>query len=207
MADILIDNESVPSSPASSKSILYVDSTANRFATLNSSGTATGILSVNNATSSQGAGFSSDTYVTNSGLLIPSCGMQAGQIYRWTITASKTGASTATPVYTVRMGTNQSTSDTSILALTAGAAQTAVADNGILTITIQVRSVSATGVVAGAAAWSKTQTGLIGFGGSIDGVSSSINNASVAGQYVGVSINGGTSAAWTLSSVHAELIG
>lgn len=206
MADILIDNQSAPSTPASGKSVIFVDSTTKKQMQMDDSGILQGTLSRNSSTASQGAGFAADTYVTNSGLLIPSSGMKAGMLFRWIITGSKTAASTAQPVYTIRIGTNQSTADTSRLAFTT-AAQTGVADNGTLFITAQVRNVGASGVIAGAASWAKTQTGSIGFGGSIDAVSSTFDNSALAGSYVGLSINGGTSAAWTLTSVHAELIG
>lgn len=206
MADFLIDNQSGPSAPASGKSILFTDATTKKLALMDDGGIVQGILSRNSSVASQGAGFAADTYVTNSGLLIPSFGMKAGMLFRWTITASKTAASTATPVYTIRTGANQSTADTSRLALTA-VAQTGVADNGILTVLAQVRNVGASGVIAGAAAWAKTQAGTAGFGGSIDGVSASFDNSAMAGLYAGLSINGGTSAAWTLTSCHAELIG
>jgi hypothetical protein len=44
-------------------------------------------------------------------------------------------------------------------------------------------------------------------GGGKDGVSSTFDNSALAGQYVGLSINGGASAAWTITHVDAELIG
>lgn len=206
MADILFDTQAAPTTPAASKAILFVDSTTKKPACMDDTGRVVGVLSRNDATTSQGAGFAADTYVTNSGLLIPSCGMKAGMLLKWTITASKTAASTAAPVYTVRIGANQSTADTSRLALTT-AAQTAVADNGILFVRVSVRNVAASGVIAGAVAWAKTQAGTAGFGGSIDGVAAGFDNSALAGQYVGLSINGGTSAAWTITSVAAELIG
>jgi len=206
MADILIDNEAVPSTPASGKSLIYVDSTTKGLVHVDDTGRVKGSLSRNDATASLGAGFASDTYVTNSGLLIPSSGMKAGQLYKWMIAGSKTAAGTATAVYTIRIGTGQAVTDTSRLALTAGA-QTAAADNGLLIVVVQVRSVSATGVISGCAAWAKTQAGTAGLGGSIDGVSSSFDNSALAGQYVGLSINAGASAAWTLTVVSAELIG
>lgn len=206
MADILIANQSGPTTPAAGNSVVFIDSTTGKLGVMDSTGRVLGSLSRNDATASQGAGFASDTYVTNSGLLIPSFGMKAGMSFQWTITASKTAASTAAPVYTVRIGPNQTTADTSRLALTAGA-QTAAVDNGILFVRVSVRNVSATGVIAGAAAWAKTQAGTAGFGGSIDGVSGTFDNTALAGQFVGLSINGGASAAWTLTAVAAELIG
>lgn len=208
MADLLLDNESVPSTPASGKSILLVDATTKRGATLADDGSLRGLLSKNFATASQGAGFAADTYVTNSGLLIPSSGLQAGMLLRWTITGSKTAAGVAAAVYTIRIGTNQSTADTALLALTA-VAQTAVADNGTLIVTAVLRLAGAgtSAILAGAASWAKTQAGTVGLGGSIDGVSSGFDSTARAGQYVGLSINGGASAAWTLTSVVAELLG
>lgn len=204
MADILLDNESAPSTPTSGKSLLFVDATTKKLAQMDDSGLLQGILSRNSATASQGAGFATDTFVINSGLLIPSSGMKAGQLYRWQITLSKTAAGTAAAVYTVRIGTNQSTADTSRLALTATVAQTAAVSQGMLLVNVQVRSVSASGVIAGGVGIASNSAGL---GGGIDGVSSTFDNSALAGQYVGLSINGGTSAAWTLTSVHAELIG
>lgn len=158
----------------------------------------------NYSTASQGAGFASDTYVTNSGLVIPSGGMAAGMRFTWQITASKTAASTATPVYTIRIGSNQSTADTSRLALTANNAQTAAADAGLLTVIAIVRNVGASGVIAGGCGWS-ARGGAAGFGGGASAASSTFDNWSLAGQYVGLSINGGTSAAWTIHAVYAEL--
>lgn len=212
MADILIDNQSLPSTPAAGKSVIFVDSTTKRICQLDDTGRVCGFLSRNDATASQGAGFVADTYVTNSGLLIPSFGMKAGQLYRWTITLSKTAAGTAAAVVTVRIGAAQTTSDTARLTLTQAAAeaQSALVASAILSVVVGVRNISATGVIAGAFGFTQTYqatAGNLAFGGGIDGVSSTFDNTTLAGQYVGLSITGGTSAAWTLTHVAAELIG
>lgn len=207
MADLLMDNETLPSTPAAGKSIWFVDSTVKRLVNLDDAGMVKGLLSKNFSTASQGAGFAADTYVTNSGLLIPSFGLIAGMYVRWVITGSKTAAGVAQAVYTIRVGSGQATTDTSLLALTAGA-QTAAADNGTLVVTAVFRSVGAgsAAVIAGGASWAKTQAGTAGLGGSLDGVSSGFDSTAKAGQFLGLSINGGASAAWTLTSVAAELI-
>jgi hypothetical protein len=205
MADVLMDNESVPTTPAAGKSILYVDNLTKALAQVNDAGRVSGSLSRNDATASQ-AGFAADTYVTNSGLLLPSCGMKAGMMFRWFITASKTAAGVAAATYIIRIGAAQAIGDTARLTLTAGA-QTGVADNGLLIVVASVRNIGASGVIAGAASWAKTQAGTAGFGGSIDGVSGTFDNTALAGQYVGLSLNGGASAAWTLTAVSSELIG
>jgi hypothetical protein len=202
MADILILNQTAPTTPAASNSILYVDSTTKRTVQIDDGGNNKGLLSNNYSTASQGAGFASDTYVTNSGILIPSFGMKAGQLYRWFIGLSKTAAGTAATILQFRIGSNQSTADTSRLSLTASVAQTAAIAEGILTATLLVRSVSASGVIAGAFGIASS----VGLGGGKDGVSSAFDNTSLAGQYLGISVNGGASAAWTVTSVFGELV-
>lgn len=201
MADILLDNQSVPSTPASGKTLIFVDSTAKRLVTLNDAGVISGRLSSNDATASQGAGFAADTYVTNSGVLIPSFGMKAGHQFRWVISVSKTAAGIAAAIVTVRIGTAQTTSDTSRLALTASGIQTATVTGGLIIVQVGVRSVSATGVIAGA-----FNTPGAGFGTGADGASSTFDNTALAGNYVGLSINGGTSAAWTITHCMADLL-
>src|SRR5262245_25798104 len=91
---------SVPQTPRETgRTEMYIDPTTGKFCQLDTGGRVNGILSRNDATASQGAGFASDTYVTGSAITIPACGMKAGQKYRWRITASKTGAGTAAAVY------------------------------------------------------------------------------------------------------------
>ncbi len=213
MADILLDEQSFPSTPSSGQGIIFIDSTASAMFVKDDAGLYHGQIT-RAAVAAQGAGFSSDTYVTNSGLIIPSFGLQAGMTFWWTISASKTGASTATPVYTVRIGTAQTTADTSRLALT-GPAQTAIADIGTLNIMLTVRSTGASGVIQGTAWWdhrgtaASTTVGGVGFAndgsGHVEGTSAGFDMSSLAGSYVGISINGGASASWTLTQVVGEM--
>lgn len=202
MADILIDNEAAPSTPASGKSVLWIDSTTKKFVQTDDAGLRHGQLSRNASTASTTIS-AADTYIANSGILIPSYGMEAGQCYRWWLTATKTALGTAQAIYTIRMGANQTTGDSSILALTATTAQTAAISSGIISIFIVVRSVSATGVVAGGVG---VQSNNAGLGSGISGVSSTFNNAAVAGQFVGLSINSGASGTWTVETCYAELV-
>lgn len=207
MADILLDEQSVPSTPAAGQGIIWVDSTASIICFKNDSGEIIA-RSENAATAAQGAGFATDTYVTNSDILIPSFGFQVKTLFRWTISASKTAAGVATPVYTVRIGANRTTADTSRLAIT-GPAQTAAADVGVLQIYVTVRSVAATGVIQGTTAWSHNGSGA-GFtpaaniAGAVEASSAAFDNTALAGLFIGLSINGGASAAWTLTQVRAE---
>lgn len=206
MADLLFDNQSAPSTPSAGQNILYPDTTDKRWWTKDENGLYHG-QSTRVAVAAQGAGFASDTYVTNSGILLPNFGMQAGMVFRWTISASKTAAGTAAPVYSVRIGTLQTTGDTARLQLT-GPAQTAAADIGLLTLLLTVRSVSATGVIQGTANWSHNGAAT-GFcnndSGSVEGSSAAFDNSALGGNYVGLSINGGASASWTLTQCVAEM--
>jgi len=212
MADILLDEQSSPTTPASGKGAIFIDSTAAILVLKDDAGR-NNAVSKRTAIAAQGAGFASDTYITNSGLLIPSFGLQAQTNFLWKISASKTGAGTATPIYTIRIGANQSTADTSRLALT-GPAQTAIADIGTLYIMVTVRSVGGSGVLQGTAWWvhrgtaANTTTSGTGFAndttGHIEGTAAGFDNSALGGSYIGLSINGGTSASWTITQVIGE---
>lgn len=207
MADILLDNQSAPTTPAASKSVLWVDATTKKFIQTDDAGRHLGSLSRNDAIASQVLG-TADTYVTNSGLLIPSFGMKAGQFARWFMFITKTAASTAVPTYNFRLGTNQTTADTS-RALITSVAQTAVVDGGLLILTCQIRNVGAAGVLAVSMSFSgKVAANAVGFGSSaLDAVAASFDNSAVAGQFLGITINPGAASAWTITSATAELIG
>ena len=105
-------------------------------------------------------------------------------------------------VYTVRIGTAKTTSDASRLALTATVAQTAVASAGLIVVSVVVRSVSQSGAIAGGVGVAAS----VGLGSGIDGVGATFDNSALAGQFIGLSINGGASAAWTVTSVSAEML-
>lgn len=212
MADVLIDVQSAPVTPSAGQAVVWVDSTAKILCIKDDAGLVSA-WSDNAAIAAQGAGFSTDTYVTNSDILIPSFGFQAKTTFMWRISASKSGASTAQPVYTIRTGAARTTSDTARLALT-GPAQTAIADIGTLCIMLTVRSVGASGVIQGTAWWehrgtaANTTTSGTGFAndttGHVEGTGAGFDMSVLPGQYIGLSINGSTAASWTLTQVQAE---
>lgn len=211
MADILIEKQSVSVTPSTGQAVIFVDSTASILAIKDASGVVSA-SSKNAAIANQGAGFATDTYLTNSDILIPSWGMQAKTVFKWTVIATKTAAGVATPIYNIRIGSLRTTGDTTRLTLT-GPAQTAIVDKGILTIIVTVRSVGASGVIQGNASWQHTGTAAsstIGTGfandgsGHVDGTSAGFDNSNLGGSYIGLSINGGASASWTVTQVRAE---
>lgn len=142
-----------------------------------------------------------DVYLVNSGIAIPETRLQVGTFIRWKIFVSKTAAGTAAPVFTFRHGTAQSTADTSRGAVTCSA-QTATLNSGcIIDCMATFRAVGASavlqfGVGQGVAGFS-TQGGV---------ATSATFNSAVSGMFLGISINPGASAAWTVSQVHVDLL-
>lgn len=207
MADFYISEQGAPTTPATGDNILWPCSTTRRWFTKDSTGRAYG-LSHNASIANQGAGFATDTYVTDSDILIPSFGLQARTVFRWTLMAVKTAAGVAAPVYSFRIGSARTTADTARLQLT-GDAQTAAIDNGTLSIVLIVRSVAAAGVIYGSAAW-KHENAATGFAnndsGQTNGASAGFDNSALGGQYIGLSIDGGASASWTIGQVFAEAL-
>jgi len=159
------------------------------------------------------AGFASDTYLTGSGILIPSIGMQAGTRYHAIFNVSKTAAGTSAPTINIRYGTTNTISDTSRCLMTFSA-QTAATDTGTFEVwaTFRTTGSGSSAVIqcvgrlshAGTSG-SVTPAGLGGTfiqtvattGGGFD--------STVANSYINMSVNGGTSAAWTVNLVQAEL--
>jgi hypothetical protein len=209
MGNVVLANQT-PATPAAGYGVIFIDPTAKILMWKDDTGRANGFSS--NAAIATQSGFAADTYVTDSSLLIPSTGVQARTMFRWRIAASKTAAGVAAPVYALRIGSARTTADTVRITLT-GPAQTAVADIGTLNIMATVRNVGAAGVIHMSAWWDHTgtvasSTGGTGFAndssGHVNGQSSAFDNSALAGLYAGLSINGGTSAAWTFTQVIAE---
>jgi len=205
LADILLDNEGAPSTPAASKSVLWVDSTTKKFVQTDDGGKRHGLLSANFSTASQSPATSTDVYITNSDILVPSFGMEAGQLYRWMFTATKTATGTTAYVATIRLGTNKSTADTGRITLTANQVQTAAVSHAQFYVEVLVRSVSATGQLIGAInCASSVGTTATGFGGGVVNVPSTFDNSAVAGNSLGISINS-QAGAWTIDAIYAWL--
>src|ERR1700676_4923563 len=117
-ADHKIDNQSFPSTPGASQSILFIDSITKKFCQMDDSGHVNGSpLSRNSSIASQ-ALTSVDTYINGSNLLLPTFGMQVGQIYRWIISLSKTAAGNAAAIVNIRIGAAGAIGDTAQLILT-----------------------------------------------------------------------------------------
>lgn len=201
MGDWLTANQTAPSTPAAGFSDSIVDATTKRLVTMDDAGVFRGILSKGASVASQALGSAADTYITNSFITVPSFGMQASQLYRWIVWYSQT-ATTQTLATTIRIGTNKSTGDTSVAALTATVTTGATAAGGMLVIYYNVQTIGASG------------TGVAGYhfnfaNGTIQSgtatATTTFDNTTRAGQFVGLSINpSGT--VGTILGVHGECI-
>lgn len=206
MSDVTIEQQSGASSGtiAASNHAIFVDSSAGILCTKDSAGIYRG-RSKNAAIASQ-AGFAADTYVLNSNLVIPSFSLQAKTRLLWLISAAKTAAGIATPIFQIRIGAAGALADTSRLTLT-GSAQTAAIDQGVFLIMATVRNVGAAGVIAGtlSLAHNLAATGFASnAAGVVEANGAGFDNTALGGLHIGLSINGGASAAWTVTQVQVE---
>jgi len=166
--------------------------------------------SVHNASvSTPAAGFAADTYLVGSSCAIPSGLLQAKAKYRCRFNVVKTAAGVATPIINVRFGTAGSVADASRGTLTFSA-QTAVVDEGVFEVECVFRTVGS-GTVAvvqtvGQLRHRLSITGL-GVGTSEPEIATSAGfDSTVANSIIGLSVNGGALAAWTIAIVSAELV-
>ena len=88
------------------------------------------------------------TLVTGTKIKVPPGGLKVGSRYRAEFNVAKTAAGTATSTIDVGFGTAGTTADTARVSFTKPAG-TAAADEGFIVVEALVRTVSATGVVAG----------------------------------------------------------
>lgn len=160
----------------------------------------------NQSTANQ-TGFAADTYLTGSNVVIPQGKIRAGTRYRCRFDVVKTAAGVAAPVINVRVGTAASTADTARATLTF-AAQTGVIDEGTFEVDIIFRASGATAVIqAMGQLWHR----LVTTGLNVTAVFTKVLNTGAAfdvtgaNLQIGLSVNGGTAAAWTVSVVRAEI--
>lgn len=199
----------LPASCAGTTAKLLYDSTTNLFSCGTDQTSAGGTANqYNQSVAAQGAGFATDTYLTGSSIAIPANSLKIGTRYHLIFNVSKTAAGLATPVLSVRFGTAGSTADTARLTFTF-LAGTAVADIGTFEIFATFRTVgSGTSAViqgTGRVEHSLSTTGLQNLPTKVLTVTSGGFDSTVASSIIGVSVNGGASAAWTVQQVQAEL--
>jgi hypothetical protein len=208
MADILFDTQTVPTTPGAGKAVAFIESVNKRLTVKDDSGRTNTLMgNIRNWSTADVVANAADTYLTGSGLAIPSgLASQAGMILRWTLAMTKTAAGTAAPVWNLRVGTAGTTADTARCVFTSPSAQTAATDTGMVDIVAILRNVGASGVIAGVLTLSHANatTGLASLGTVCLQVTSAGFDTTVAGLVYGISVNPGASAVWTHQVVSAE---
>jgi hypothetical protein len=207
MAEILLDEQSAPAAPASGQAIVFPDNAASQLAFKDDSGRGYIASRYSKHSNADQLLAASDTYVTDSGILVPSFGIQTRTLVRWWLSLSKTAAGLAAPVWNIRIGTLGTTGDTARWTHT-GVAQTAVAETGSYILTAVFRNAGAACTIAGTLECTRTggtaATGLASVPAA-QVTSASFDSSFVSGQIIGLSINAGASSAWTITQCHVDL--
>lgn len=211
MADILLDNQAIPTTPAAGKTNVSVNSSTKQLITRDDAGRFSTLSgSIRNWNTADVVATGVDTYLTGSGIVIPTGQvMQVGTTFRWRFAITKTAAGTASPIWVVRVGTAGTTADTARLTFTQVASQTAAVDTGMVEIIAILRNVGAAGVLAGGLEMAHVlaATGFSTLNHNIMQVTSAGFDTTIAGTIVGVSVNPGASGVWTHQVVSAEGLG
>lgn len=161
----------------------------------------------NGSTTAQTLGNASDTYLAGSAVTFPAGKIKVGTVYRCKFNVVKTAAGTTGAVISLRVGTNGSVSDSSRAACTY-AAQTAVIDEGTFTIEAIFRVAGGSAVIQilGTLLHRLSTTGLCttGYHSFVQQFGSAFDVTTAT--KIGISVNVGTTSAWTISFVSAELV-
>jgi len=168
-----------------------------------------GSILYNASVAQQGAGFATDTYLIGSSIPIPDSSLKIGSRFYCVFNVTKTGAGTVTPIINIRFGVNGSTADTTRGTLT-WTAQTAAADEGVYEIWATFRAVgSGTSAVLQTLGRLTHRLVATGFGNTAvsepEIATSGGFDSTVSNSIIGLSVNGGTSASWTVQLVQAQL--
>src|SRR5438067_7492084 len=115
MADIQLDTEANPATPSSGSGILLFNSTNKELTTVDDAGNVRLVRTLTNANNADVVANAADTYLTGSAITVPPQLVRVGSRLRWQFAMSKTGAGTATPIWSVRIGTAGTVSETARL--------------------------------------------------------------------------------------------
>ena len=146
-------------------------------------------------------------YVTDSNMAVPVGKVRIRTVWRWRISVTKSAAgTTAGCAVLVKLGTNGSNADATVLTLTFGT-PTGVVDNAVIEVEVVSRGpLSASGILQG---WARLTHNLSATGFStlpcevVVATSGSVD-LTVANLIAGLSITTSTASAWTIKSIVGE---
>jgi hypothetical protein len=173
---------------------------------LMANGTTRNISIFNNSTAPQVIPAATATYLTGSN--ISTANIKAGSVVNWDIAVLKTAAGVAPPIFTVRFGAAGTTADATLLTFT-GSAQTAVADGGLFSIKCIFKTIGAGTAAVLAGHYTLIHNAQV-VGLSILPVNFSFQtsvgfNSTLANAVLGVTVDSGATAAWTINQVSVKL--
>lgn len=210
MADILLDVQAQPNTPASGQSVLFCDTTSKKWQSKNDAGLVDTLGDIEAFSTVNQTGFAADVALAGSVIAIPSSLVRAGSMYRLLFDMTKTAAGTATFTITIRFGTAGAIGDAARLTFTF-AAGTAAIDSGMFEVLVHFRNVGAAAVAVGIArcfhhlaATGLISTGASGFGQIL--VTSASFDTTVPASFISASVNGGASFSGTGTLVQAQLL-
>lgn len=209
MADILLDVQSNPATPAGGQAVVSINTTNKRLVVTDDAGRAATVEGLFNASTANQTGFAADTYVAGSNLTVPPALLRVGGTYYCSFDMVKTAAGTAATTVIIRFGTAGTTADTARLTFTFGTG-TAAIDTGVFEVWAHVRTSGASGVMVGMCRCTHhlAATGLVSTGASGTGiilVTSGSFDMTVASSIIGISFNGGGSYVGTNTVVQSRL--
>lgn len=215
MADIVLDTQGTPTTPAAGTAVAYFDSVTKKLCFRDDTGRVFSVGgAIRNWSIADQLVSAADNYLVGSALAVPPHLLQVGTMFRWTVCFSKTAAGTAATTFMVRVGTAGAVGDTARLTFTLPAS-TAAVDQACVEIIAILRNLGAAGVLAGSLRLSHNTPGTdLAAGAGIAGLSSTpILMATSAGfdttvpsTIVGLSTNPGTGGAHTHQIVQAEML-
>jgi hypothetical protein len=206
MADILIDDESVPSAPAAATGLIYNDSIS-KILTERTSVKVASVGAVRNQSAAAQAFTTSEIYLTGSSLTIPSHLIQVGATFTWRVVATKT-AGTAAPVFKIKIGTLGTTGDADIVTFTGFATPSSATDTAWVDIMLIIRTTGASATSEGAIrmAHQLSATGWANLDHAVQRVDGTAFNSTTANLIAGVTFNHSTAGAGNIEIVTAELV-
>jgi hypothetical protein len=208
MADVLLDAQGTPITPTAGQALVYVDSISKQQCLKNDTGRVFTLGSaIRNWNVADVVANAADTYLTGSALAIPQHLLQAGTLFRWELTATKTAAGVAAPTWSIRVGTTGTLADAARITF-AGPVQTAVIDTGKMFITALLRNTGAAGILAGDFMLNHNlaTTGFSTVGSPTLQGNSAGFDTTTAGLIAGLSVNPGAAGVWTHQLVLSEAL-
>mgnify|MGYP001606297451 CR=1 FL=1 len=207
MAELLLDVQSVPATPAGGTAMVYVDTVSKRLTVKDDAGYIKGNIQ-NYSTVAQAPAAATRTYIAGSALTIPTGKIQVGTKFRWRFNITKTAAGTAASTYDVAVGTAGTTADTARVSFTKPAGTAAVDAGWIEIIVICLGPLGVNGVFVGefSLIHNLSATGHAAIPCVCVNTISAGFDVTVANLIVGVCITSGAADAITIQMVDAEAV-